>query len=225
MRTLYHWRLDPFSRQARIAAAEKGVRLRLVEERVWDGRQAFLALNPAGATPVMVVEPGARRTVVVGARALLEYLEEVEPEPPLLPAHPADRAEARRVADWFDRKFDAEVIATIVFEKVEKRFTQQGPPDSAVLRRGVEALRQHLRYVGQLADRSGWLAGAHMTIADIAAAAHISCVDYLGDVDWNAAPAAKAWYQRVKARPSMRDVLDDHLPGFPPASDYADAEF
>jgi len=174
MRTLYHWRLDPFSRQARIALAEKGMRARLVEEHVWDGRQDFLALNPAGATPVLVVEPGQRRTAVVGARALLEYLEEIQPDPPFLPRGAPERAEARRIAHWFDRKFDAEVNAFLLFEKIEKKVTGGGSPDAGAIREGRENLKRHLAYVSQLAEARGWLAGDKMTIADIAGAAHLS---------------------------------------------------
>lgn len=223
MRTLFHWTLDPFSRQVRIAAAEKGMKLRLREERVWDGRQDFLALNPAGATPVLVIEPGVRREVIVGARALLEYLEETTPQPPLLPRRPADRAEARRLADWFDRKYDAEVNATILFEKIEKRMTGQGAPDPAVIREGLEHLFKHLRYVGQLASQRGHLAGEELSLADVAAAAHLSCVDYLGEIDWDAHPAARQWYRRVKARPSFAALLADTLPGMPPPAAYAEA--
>ncbi|MCG8443331.1 MAG: glutathione S-transferase family protein [Caulobacterales bacterium] len=223
MATLYHWRLDPFSRQARIAAGEKGVRMRLKEERVWDGRQAFLALNPAGSTPVLVVEPGAGRTVVVGARALLEYLEETEPDPPLLPAAPAARAEARRLADWFDRKYDAEVNAAILHERVERLVTGQGAPDGDALAQGREALARHLHYVSQLAEDRGGLAGERFGLADLAAAAHLSVADYLGEVDWDAFPAAARWYEGVKSRPSFRPLLEDRLPGLPPDARYAAA--
>jgi glutathione S-transferase len=224
-RTLYHWRLDPFSRQVRLALAEKGVATRLKEERVWDGRQDFLALNPAGATPVLVLEPAARKIVIVGARALLEYLEETEPAPALLPRHPALRAEARRLADWFDRKFDAEVNGTILHEKIDKLMTGGGPPSVAAIREGRTALRAHLAYVARLVDERPWLAGDQMTIADLAGAAHLSCVDYFGEVDWDGYPPAKAWYQKLKSRPSFRPLLADTLVGVPPAPIYAALDF
>lgn len=222
MRTLHHWVLDPFSRQVRLAIAEKGVRARLREEHVWDGRQDFLAINPAGATPVLV-EGSAPKVAIIGARAILEYLEETEPAPALLPARPIERAEARRLADWFDRKFDAEVNACILFEKVEKKVTGQGPPDAAMIRRGREALKEHLRYVAQLAEARGYLAGSHVTIADLAAAGHLSCMDYLGEIDWSAYGAAKAWWRTMKGRASYATLLEDRLQGLPPAASYAAA--
>jgi glutathione S-transferase len=221
MRTLHHWVLDPFSRQARLAIAEKGLRVRLKEEHVWDGRQDFLALNPAGTTPVLV-EQGAPKVVVVGARAILEYLEETAPEPALLPKDPVARAEARRLADWFDRKFDAEVNARLLHEKVEKMVTARAPSGRAI-REGRDALERHLHYVAQLAEARGWLAGDRLTIADVAGAAHLSCIDYLGEVDWDAVPPAKAWFGRWKARASYRSLLEDRMLGLPPAQVYAEA--
>lgn len=224
MRMLHHWRLDPFSRQARLALAEKRMKARLVEERVWDGRQDFLALNPAGTTPVLVLDPGPLRTIVVGSRAILEFLEEVEPEPALIPGRPAERAEARRIADWFDRKYDAEVNSTLLFETIAKRMMGQGAPAAGALAAGREALRRHVGYVSQLAEGRGWLAGDRFTIADIAAAAHLSCADYLGAVAWSEHLHARLWYDRVQARPSFQTLAGDMLPGMPPAPGYGRAE-
>ena len=70
-----------------------------------------------------------------------------------------------------------------------------------------------------------WLAGDDFSLADIAAAAHISCVDYLGDVPWSDYPGAHDWYARVKSRPSFRPLLADHIPGLPPPKHYADLDF
>jgi len=55
--------------------------------------------------------------------------------------------------------------------------------------------------------------------------AHLSCVDYLGDVPWNEDEAAKSWYARVKSRPSFRPILADTLPATPPAPSYANLDF
>ncbi len=217
-RTLHHWAFDPFSRQARIAAAEKGLRLRLKEERVWDGRQDFLALNPAGETPVLVEGSGPGRRVIAGARALVEYWEEIRPNPPLLPGNAVQRAEARRLAHWFDRKFDAEVNAALLYEIVDKRMTRQGPPDPARLDYGRAALAQHLAYVGYLADDRPWLAGPHYSLADVAAFAHLSCLDAVGEIPWSQHPAAQRWWEKMRSRTSTYGVRDDGLTGLAAAA-------
>lgn len=208
-RTLHHWRLDPFSRQARIAAGEKGLRLRLREERIWDGRQDFLALSPEGRTPVLVEGVGPGRTVIAGARALLEYLEETIPEPSLLPGGASARAEARRLADWFDRKFDAEVNARLVFEHFDKQMMGLGEPDADVVSRGREALDGHMHYVNQLTGGRGFLAGESFSLADVAAAAHFSCVQAVHTLDWAGHGAADRWWQRICARDSVARLLAD----------------
>lgn len=219
VRVLHHWRLDPFSRQARIAAGEKGLRLRLREERVWDGRQDFLALSPEGRTPVLVEGIGPGRTVIAGARALLEYLEETAPQPSLLPGAASTRAEARRLADWFDRKFDAEVINRLVYEQVDKRMMGLGAPDRETLKAGEDALAAHLHYINQLAGGRGYLAGDAFSLADVAGAAHISCVAAVQAIDWSGSPAAKAWWDRVSARPGVEPLFrDEALIGPAPAS-------
>jgi glutathione S-transferase len=86
-------------------------------------------------------------------------------------------------------------------------------------------MKTHLEYVSWLADRRRFLAGDFFSLADIAAAAHFSAVDYIGDVPWDDYPRAKEWYVRIKSRPSFRPVLADHIPGLRPPTHYADLDF
>ena len=223
MRTLYHHPLCPFSRKVRIVLAEKKLEADLVAERFWEKRPEFLELSPSGDLPVLVEEGG---TVLGDATAIAEYLDEVHREPPLLPAEPEARAEVRRLVGWFDAKFNREVTQNLVGEKVTKRLTQaNSEPDSRLIRAGYAAIHQHLDTIVWLTERRTWLAGSQYTLADVTAAAHVSCVDYLGDVPWDAHPGAKDWYARVKSRPAFRSLLNDHLPGFPPPRLYADLDF
>jgi glutathione S-transferase len=64
-----------------------------------------------------------------------------------------------------------------------------------------------------------------MTFADLAAAAQLSSLDYLGEVPWEDYPAAKAWYVRLKSRKSFRSLLTDRIIGFAPPPDYANLDF
>lgn len=222
MRLLYHLWLSPFCRKTRIVLHEKKLEFELQTENTWQRRADFLAINPAGDVPVLVEEDG---TALCNSAAICEYLEETAPQPALLPKDPKDRAEVRRLVAWFDQKFNEEVSENLVGEKIMKRFLRTGAPDSAAIRAGKQNIRYHLDYVGWLAERRNWLAGPDLSFADIAAAAHISSVDYLGDVPWEDHPAAKEWYMRIKSRPSFRAILADHLPGEPPPKHYADLDF
>ncbi len=225
MRVLHFWPLDPFSRQVRVALAEQSLKHQLQLETPWDQADDLLSLNPAGTTPVLVDESGGGRRVIIETRAILEYLEETSPSPCLLPGGPADRAEARRLMDWFDRKFDGEVNAYLLHEKLEKRVQGLGSPDPAAIRQGREHLRWHLDHMAWLLESRDGLAGPRYTLADIAAAAHLSCVDYLGDVPWDEFEPVKQWYLRVKCRPAFRPLLTDKLPGTQPSEHYADLDF
>ncbi len=221
MRILHHWPLDPWSRQIRLALAEKQLAFELEMVRFWDDPDALTSLTPTGLPPVLV--DGDQ--VIAEARAILEYLEETTPDPALLPGSPADRAEARRIAQWFDRKFDAEVNAFLLHEKLEKRVQSLGGPDMDAIRAGKDYLRWHLDYLSGLLEVRDGLAGPRWTLADLVAAAHLSCIDYLGDVPWSEFPPARDWYQRIKCRPSFRALLADRLPGMSPADGYQDLDF
>lgn len=223
MRTLYHHPICPFSRIVRVVLAEKKLEFDAHVERYWEQRPDFVTLNPASEVPVLVDEGG---TAFCDAIAIAEYLDETHREPPLLPADPVGRAEVRRLVGWFGGKFHREVTANLVGQKVERRLTTaHAEPDSRAIRAGYAAIHQHLDYVGWLTERRTWLAGSSYSLADIAAAAQVSCIDYIGDVPWDRHPGAKDWYARVKSRPSFRQLLTDHLPGVPPVKHYADLDF
>ncbi len=225
VRILHHFPLDPASRQARLALGEK--RLSFVEqpERYWERRPAFEALNPSGMTPVLVETEGERRTVFCESRAILDYLEETWTQVPLLAADPGERAEARRLMQWFDRKFDAEVNGFLLHEKMEKRLLGLGAPNLANMRQGREALKVHFSYIETLLQARNWLAGGQMSLADFAAAAHISVIDYFGDAPWSEFPGVRSWYAKIKSRPAFRPLLTDRWPGMPPAAHYDDLDF
>ena len=223
MRTLYHHPLCPFSRKVRLVLAEKKLEFELVLESPWEFRDEFLDLSPGGEVPVLVQDGGEP---LGDAIAITEYLDEMHREPPLLPSDPIDRAEVRRLVGWFDAKFNREVTVPLVGEKVIKRLSQsRAEPDSKLIRSGFAAIHRHLDTIAWLTERRTWLAGSQFSLADITAAAHISCIDYLGDVPWEGHQGAKDWYVRVKSRPAFRTLLADHLGGFPPSRHYADLDF
>jgi glutathione S-transferase len=215
MRALHHFSLQPLSRRVRLQLREKKLDFDPVAEKPWERREGLLRLNPAGETPVLVEEDGS---VIASAAALGEYLEEVYAGTPLLGQGAAQRAETRRLVAWFDGKFEREVTQNLFHEKIMKRLLGQGGPDSSAIRAGKANIHMHL-------DRRNWLAGDAFSLADIAAAAQVSVIDYLGDIAWDQHREAALWYARVKSRPSFRPILADHLPGTQPPPHYADLDF
>lgn len=221
MRRLYHMPLSPFSRKIRLVLAEKKIEVELVEEKPWERRMDYLRLNPAGKVPFYKTD----EVGIADSNAIFEYIEEVQPDPPLLPRDPAGRAEARRLVAWFDDKFHHEVTANLLYERVNKKLMKAGYPESERIKAGSRNIKYHLDYIGWLIDHRRWLAGNQMTIADFAAAAHLSCLDYVGDVDWSRSQGLHDWYSKIKSRPAFRSILADLVPGFTPPQHYADLDF
>lgn len=224
MRTLYHLWLQPFSRKVRLALAEKNLAFTLKLEKIWERRNEFLVLNPAGEVPVFVDDDG---TTLSTSYVICEYLDETYKDIPLLGRSIIDKAETRRLVAWFDFKFNREVTENLLGEKMMKRYLnpRAAEPNSNAVRMGMANIHYHMDYLSYLVDRRPWLAGEQFSLADITAAAHLSALDYIGDVPWDAHPAARAWYARVKSRPSFRPLLEEDVPGFAPPQHYANADF
>ena len=232
MLRLIHYSLDPFSRSIRLALAECGVIVELEDERPWAWRRDFLMLNPAGTLPVLAQRQGF---ILAGAYAISEYLGDTHGKvngegPPrnlLFPGSASERAEVRRLVEWFHVKMDQEASRYFLEERLYQRFSDLGRsmPDTDIIKAGRANLRYHLSYVCHLLEKRPWLGGDDLSFADLAAAGHFSVLDYLGEVPWEDYPRAKAWYAKLKSRPSFRPLLADRLPGVPPPLIYAELDF
>jgi glutathione S-transferase len=230
MLTLLHQILCPHSRFIRLILGEYALDVRLVEERFWERREEFLKLNAAGTLPVLIEEG---QPVVPEAAIIAEYIDETRGaergESRLLPVPVGQRVEVRRLMMWFNHRFFDEVSGPLTNEREFRRHMTPeqggGPPESDVLRAARHNIRYHLAYVGWLTQTRDWLAGERMSYADLAAAAHMSSADYLGEVPWTENEAAKNWYARVKSRPAFRAILADTVAGLPPARHYANLDF
>ena len=94
------------------------------------------------------------------SQAIVEYLDETIPSPPLMPGTPAERHEVRRLCAWFDDKFNAEVTQPILGERVWKKIMRSGYPDSRMVKDGLRAIKEHIDYLTLLLENRRWLAGA-----------------------------------------------------------------
>ena len=222
MNILYHLPFSGDCRLVRIALAEKKINFKLLVEPIWKRRKIFLSHNPDGNVPVLLID---KINPICGASVIVEWLEDIQDVPNLIGEDPLAKAEARRILNWFSKKFYKEVEEFIVYEKIIKGFIGKGQPNSNTLRVGRKNLKIHVDYVNWLSKQRDWLAGKHFSIADIAAAANFSILDYLGEVYWYDYPYAKEWYVRVKSRPSFRDILLDKVPGMLPVKHYNNLDF
>lgn len=217
---LYQFPLCPFSRKVRLLLAEKGVAYELVRENPWERRDEFQQINHVGRTPALRNEE--RDLTLVDSRAICEYFEETVDRNPMINGTAATRAEIRRLVALFDEVLYGDVVAPLLHERMMKRLFFKEPPDSRMLREAMRLANEHLEYIDYLIDRRPWLAGATMSLADLAAAAQLSVADYLGGIDWSGHEQAQGWYSVFKSRPSFRPLLNERMEGIHPPAHYAD---
>ncbi len=230
MLKLIHHPMSAGCRYVRLMLGEYGQSAEFVEEKFWQRRPQLLAINPAGILPV-IVEEGLEP--ICGAIVIGEFLDETRGalmrEKRLMPENPHTRAEVRRLVEWFMVKMEQEVVRYLAGERIFKLLMTTdeggGPPDSGIIRAGRTNLKNHLRYVSHLAASRNWLAGTRISHADMAGAAVISVLDYLGEIQWADEPALKEWYARIKSRPSFRPLLSDKIVALAPVSHYIDLDF
>lgn len=209
----------------RLMLAEYGVPVDLEEIKPWMRDPEFLEINPAATAPVLLSEG---EPPAVGTLAVLHAIEDrYAPNVVvgLFPALPADRAEMWRLTEWVLFKLNDEVTRYVLEEKIVKRDTRSGVPEPSVLRAAKVNLVEHMLYFNWLFATRHWFAGDIMTLADFALAAHLSTLDYLGDVDWAPAAEVRDWYSRIKSRPAFRTLLNDRVISLPPQRGYADLDF
>ena len=151
---LYHVPLSPFCRKVRLTLAEKRIEVELVEERYWEQQPEFLRRNPAGKVPILRLNG----KLMSESQAICEYIDETVTQPPLVPRDAEARYEMRRLCTWFDDKFHQEVTSKLLYERVNKKLSKEGYPDSRNVKSGANRIKYHLDYMAWLLDRRSWLA-------------------------------------------------------------------
>jgi glutathione S-transferase len=198
MRLYWH----PFSiipRRVRIALREKGLACEEVQVDMPGGahrQPAFLRLNPFGQVPVL--EDGD--LVVAESIAILEYLEERWPEPPLLPREPAARARCRQYM-----LFAGDYVNDAWKAWMAPYFTDASP-DHPSVRDGRDRLARHLDVLAARLDGRDWLVDAY-SLADVCYAPVVTVLDVAGLGRLvTERPAVHAWIARLNARPAVRET-------------------
>ncbi|TPW28381.1 glutathione S-transferase family protein [Pararhizobium mangrovi] len=227
---LHHHPMSAASRFVRLILGEYGFDTELVEVEPWSRAPEFLAINPAGTLPVYMDDS---MRAIVGAGVIAEFVDEthgvLKRDRRLTAEDPFERAEIRRLVDWFLFRLEQDVTRPLARERVHKLTMPPsrggGAPDSKAMRTARANIREHMKYVAWLAATRNFLGGDRLSYADLAGAASLSVLDYLGEIDWADVPQAKDWYQRMKSRPAFRPLLADRVRSLAPVSHYADLDF
>ena len=180
-------------------------------------------MNPSGDVPVLII----KKRKICGHYAITEFLEEELGR--ILPEDIDEKNECRRIIDWFDSKFHNEVLNIILHEKVERLFLSVdqggGLPRLNRIKIGIHNLNFHLKYLEKIISNRFCLVSDKPNTADFTAVAHISCLDYLGDIPWKRYPRVKEWYGKIKSRPSFRSLLTDQIMSIPPRGKYVSLDY
>ncbi|MFJ4293131.1 glutathione S-transferase family protein [Cupriavidus sp. NPDC089707] len=224
---LFHGWLSSASRRVRLCLAEKGIDYDSVPVDLAAQEHhtpAFLAMNPNGVVPALVLEDGR---FLHESSTICEYLDEIQPQPPLRPVDPYQRAVMRNFVRWTDEKLLPHLLVlnwSLALQPVAaqwsdtalaERLARIPTPERReawlrIARRPYTAeekgaaLDQLLALVprmeAMLAD-GDWLLGAQYTLADIAAIPFAARIAELAPQALGA-PVVSAWWQRVQARPA-----------------------
>ena len=219
---LYQFPLCPFSRKVRLLLSEKGVGYELWRANPWEEDEELWQLNPVGRTPVL--HDAGKDITLADSRAICEYFEETVDKAPMIAGTAKGRAEIRRLVAMFDENFFGDVTMPLLHEKMKKRIVLRQPPNGGILREATKLMHAHLDYIDWLRDTRPWLGGAQLSLADLAAAAQISVVDYLDGLDWKGHDSAHEWYQALKCRPSFRPLLSERMDVIQPPKHYSDPD-
>ncbi|GHT93462.1 glutathione S-transferase [Alphaproteobacteria bacterium] len=222
MRTLYYYPMSPFSRMVRIYLNEKAIEYEFVLETPWDRKKKFSENHMFSDIPTLVEKDGQ---VLQGWYAIVEHVEQIYKAKSMFGASQKEKSESRRLISLFNEMFFTDVTKNVVFEKVIKRYVENSSPDSSCIRKAIVGMKTYMDYISWLSDRRNWLAGDNFTLADISAAANISCIDYFGSIEWERYPLVKDWYVRIKSRPSFRGILADRATSVAPVPHYQELDF
>ena len=210
----------PLSRKIAIALLEKKVPFQEIKENIWNPSSTLLDLNPMGEIPLLT-----DGNLVCGNHYVTcEYLEEVYTSG-LMGQTPKEKARVRFWMDWFDRHFYQDVYLTLFYERVLKHHVEKKGPDTHILKIGRSQLRDAMNILEKQTEIYHYLDGKAFSWADITGLAHISCIDYIGDILWDFFPNTKEWYGKMKSRPSFRIFLDQTFHGFSPSPWYTSLDF
>ena len=157
--------------RVRIALALKGLPYETVPIHLTRGEhraEAFRGVNPQRRVPALVLDDG---TVLIQSLAIIEYLEEVHPRPPLLPADPGARARARILMHYADNPYEG--AAGALARELLIKPMQGGVPDQEAAARARVELDQCLERLERATveaiaakDPHGWLARFATAAAD-----------------------------------------------------------
>ena len=208
MPMLYAFDRSPFGWKVRVALAEKKITYDMIAPENKNEDPAFARLNPLRKTPVLVLEDGRS---IYESTVINEYLEEIHPEPPMLPKDPYERARVRMIEDTFDQ-----YVYPAIRDFTNAQFDYKPPilhrktadkVDHKLLEESRIRVHEHLkRRETELKGRT-WFGGEIFSLADAALVPALTgTLRIMGVLPDPKYPNIGAWIGRVTTRPTYKQA-------------------
>ena len=174
-------------------------------------------LNHARTLPILQCKQG----IIAGVVPIIETTQENYATGGLFGTNMQDRAENRRLMDWFFNKFEPEVYTPII--NVRYYGLQHNNVKSLEIAR--KNIHFHLKYITKLLEQRIFLCTENLSISDYCAGAYISSLDYFAEIPWDLYPKIKDWYSIMKGNPSFHPILNNRVISHTPPPYYAEVDF
>ena len=236
MLELYHSVNSVCAQKVRIALAEKGLEYRehLMTLHGDQFDEQYMKLNPNAVVPTLVHDGRP----VIESSVILYYVDEAFPNPPLMPKDPHQRALVRQFNKLIDEYVHNSCtiltfatafrpwFAGLTSEQIEQRLAKSPSKQRTEYKRDValhgleskyvrDALGHHeklLKMMDAALQEGAWLAGGHFSLADAAVIPYILRLDLLRLAKiWAHKPKIAEWYERMRARPSVKKELLERM--------------
>ncbi len=190
---------SPFTRKARIVAAEKRVEYVWEAQNVWAPDNPVPEYNPLGKVPVLVLDDG---TTLYDSRVICEFLDSVSPIGKLIPADNRERIEVRRWEALADGALDAGVLARLEGQRPDAGRSQPW------IDRQMEKVARSLDAMDIQIGTRAWCHGNAFTLADIAVGACVGWIDFrFPQLEWRKdRPSLARHMVKLAERPSFAET-------------------
>lgn len=205
--------LSPFVRKVRVCMQEKQLGYNLEVIMPFATPDWYKEISPLGRIPGFRDDSGFS---LADSSVICQYLDEAHPHTPSLTGNnPQERAKIR----WFEKYADYELAPHTTFNvfvnRVLKPVRGEACDEASILIALTEKLPPHFDYLEQQLGTQNYLVGNQFSLADIALISQLINFEYAGEiVDGTRWPSLEAYFQRLKAHPSIHAVVQTEQASF-----------
>jgi glutathione S-transferase len=223
---LYHYPICPISRSIRFILQEFEIEFNAIVEKFWEKREKFLQLNQTGQVPFLIIrQKDLKKDLLLHSYDVILYAFENFITNSLIEKEIYQKLEIKKMESIINNYFYKTVGSLILEERIYSWYKFNRKPDNVLLDIARSNLSKFSLFFNNIFEKRNFLVGDSITTADFNLCAHLSTLEYLGELDFSQSPALKNFYLFMKSRPSFRNILLDSIPGFQPSKTYRELDY